>query len=103
MSLLQAFILGIVQGLTEFLPVSSSAHLVLTPYLLGWEINPEVTFVFDVLVQIGTLAAVIVYYLNYLWCITNGFLIGLRQRQPFRSAESLLGWFILLATIPAGI
>ena len=103
MSLLQAFILGIVQGLTEFLPVSSSAHLVLTPYLLGWEINPEVTFVFDVLVQIGTLAAVIVYYLNDLWSITKGFLNGLRQRQPFRSAESRLGWFILLATIPAGI
>ncbi|MCS6911518.1 MAG: undecaprenyl-diphosphatase, partial [Anaerolineales bacterium] len=59
MDLLQALLLGIIQGLTEFLPISSSAHLVLVPWLLGWRFDPKAKFVFDVLVQNGTLVAVI--------------------------------------------
>ena len=62
MTLLQSIILGIVQGLTEFLPISSSAHLVLVPYLFGWEIPAEQAFIFDVLVQVATLVAVIAYF-----------------------------------------
>jgi undecaprenyl-diphosphatase len=54
MTVIQALILGIVQGLTEFLPVSSSAHLVLVPFLLNWKLDPTQAFVFDVLVQLGT-------------------------------------------------
>jgi undecaprenyl-diphosphatase len=67
MTILQALILGIVQGITEFLPISSSGHLVLTPYLLNWQIPEEQVFVFDVLVQIGTLVAVIIYFWGDLW------------------------------------
>jgi len=59
MSFIQAIILGVVQGLTEFLPISSSAHLVLVPYLLNWTLDPTQAFVFNVLVQLGTLAAVL--------------------------------------------
>ena len=62
MTIIQAVILGIVQGLTEFLPVSSSAHLVLVPFLLNWKLDPTQAFVFDVLVQLGTLTAVIAYF-----------------------------------------
>ena len=62
MTVFQAIILGIVQGLTEFLPVSSSAHLVLVPSAFGWEFDPAFAFAFDVLVQMGTLLAVIVYF-----------------------------------------
>ena len=58
MTLLQSIILGIIQGLTEFIPISSSGHLVLVPELLGWEIPAQDAFVFDVLVQLGTLLAV---------------------------------------------
>jgi len=61
-TVLQAVILGIVQGLTEFLPVSSSAHLVIVPWALGWEFDPAYAFAFDVLVQMGTLLAVVVYF-----------------------------------------
>ena len=82
MTLLQAIILGIIQGLTEFLPISSSAHLVLAPYLLGWQIPVDQGFVFDVLVQMGTLVAVIIYFWKDLWEILAAVVKGLAQRQP---------------------
>lgn len=103
MTILQAIILGIVQGLTEFLPISSSAHLVIIPFLLGWQIPATPAFVFDVLVQLGTLAAVIVYFWKDLLNILKGFFEGLFTRQPFKTTDSRLGWYIILATIPAGI
>ncbi len=103
MTILQALILGIVQGLTEFLPISSSAHLVLTPHFLGWDLPTEEAFVFNVLVQVGTLVAVIVYFWKDLLDIAQAVVQGLFKRQPFLSAESRLGWYIILATLPAGL
>jgi undecaprenyl-diphosphatase len=103
MSLLQSIILGIVQGLTEFLPISSSAHLVIVPYILGWHISEQSAFVFDVLVQLGTLLAVFAYFWNDLVQIILAFLKGLWQRKPFQDEYARLGWFLILATIPAGI
>lgn len=103
MTLLQSIILGIVQGLTEFLPVSSSAHLVLVPYLLEWDIPAEQAFVFNVLVQVATLAAVIAYFWKDLIIILRAWLGGLVQRKPFESHPSRLGWYLILATIPAGV
>lgn len=103
MTFFQAFILGIIQGLTEFLPISSSAHLVLAPYFFGWQFPIEQVFPFDVLVQIGTLAAVIIYFWKDLLSIGRAFLSGLIQRQPFKEPHSRLGWYILLATLPAGV
>jgi undecaprenyl-diphosphatase len=101
MTFFQALILGIVQGLTEFLPISSSAHLVIVPYLFGWDIPADVAFVFDVLVQMGTLVAVIAYFWKDLVVIASGFLSALWQRQPFKTAPARLGWYIILATLPA--
>lgn len=103
MSVLHGILLGIVQGLTEFLPISSSAHLVLVPYLLGWEFPAEQIFPFDVLVQLGTLVAVIIYFWNDLWNIARAWVTGLVRRAPFESADSRMGWYLILATIPAGI
>jgi undecaprenyl-diphosphatase len=103
MTLLQAILLGIVQGLTEFIPVSSSAHLVITPMLLRWEIPSQQAFNFDVLVQLGTLVAVIAYFWRDLTQIARAVLTGLVQRKPFADSLSRLGWLIVLATIPAGI
>jgi undecaprenyl-diphosphatase len=103
MSLLQAILLGIIQGLTEFLPISSSGHLVLVPYLLGWNIPPEQAFIFDVLVQIGTLLAVIVYFWKDLVAIVVGFVRALIHLKPFENPEARLGWYLILATIPAGL
>lgn len=103
MSLLQAIILGIIQGLTEFLPISSSAHLVLVPFLLGWVIPEDQNFAFDVLVQMGTLVAVIIYFRQDLWAIIQAFVRALVQRRPFGDPQANLGWYIILATIPAGL
>ena len=103
MSILQAIILGIIQGLTEFLPVSSSAHLVLTPYLLGWKIPAQEAFIFDVLVQVASLVAVIAYFWTDLMAILRAWLTGLIQRKPFADPQARLGWLLILATIPAGL
>lgn len=103
MSLLQAIILGIIQGLTEFLPVSSSAHLVLAPFFFGWDIPPDQVFAFDVLVQMGTLVAVLAYFRKDLVVIVAAFFKGLVQRRPFGDPQSRMGWYLILATIPAGL
>lgn len=103
MSILQAIILGIVQGITEFLPVSSSAHLVLVPYWLGWDIPPDQVFAFDVIVQMGTLAAVIIYFWKDLLDIFRAVVRGIIHRKPFEEQASRQGWLVVLATIPAGI
>lgn len=102
MTLLQAIILGIIQGLTEFIPVSSSAHLVLAPFFLGWQIPPEQSFPFNVLVQLGTLLAVIVYFWKDLVEIGSAFTRGLTERRPFEDLQSRLGWLLIVATLPAG-
>lgn len=103
MNFIQAIILGIVQGLTEFLPVSSSAHLVIVPFLFNWTLDPAKAFVFDVLVQLGTLVAVIIYFWSDLVAIFKSVLQGIKEKAPFKEAESRLGWYIVLGTIPAGL
>ncbi len=103
MTIFQSILLGIIQGITEFLPVSSSAHLVLTPYLLNWNIPEQDAFLFDVLVQVATLAAVIAYYWRDLTAIVVAVVRGLIQRKPFASVEARLGWLIVLGIIPAGV
>ncbi|PKO13569.1 MAG: undecaprenyl-diphosphatase UppP [Chloroflexi bacterium HGW-Chloroflexi-10] len=101
MTIWQAIILGIIQGLTEFLPVSSSGHLVIAPYLFGWQIPESQIFPFDVLVQWGTLLAVIIYFRKDLWGIVRDFLVGIFQKKPFGSTNARMGWYLVIATIPA--
>jgi len=103
MNFFQAILLGIVQGITEFLPISSSAHLVILPYLLGWNIPNEQAFPFDVLVQLGTLLALIIYFRQDLLDLVQSFFSGIKSRQPFKESGSRLVWLIILATIPAGL
>ena len=99
----KTIILGIIQGLTEFLPISSSAHLVLVPYLLNWKFPTEQIFPFDVLVQLGTLLAVIIYFWKDLVSIIKGFVKGLIDKEPFKDPQARMGWYLILATIPAGL
>jgi undecaprenyl-diphosphatase len=101
MTILQSIILGIIQGLTEFLPISSSAHLVITPYLFGWSIPPQEGFSFDVLVQLGTLLALILYFRQDLYHIIRAVIEGLIRRKPFAEQDARLGWLLVMATIPA--
>jgi undecaprenyl-diphosphatase len=103
MNFLQAIFLGILQGLTEFLPISSSAHLVIFPYLLGWKIPSDQNFAFDVIVQLGTLISLIAYFRKDLWNIGKSMLDGIKKQKFFDSSESRLGWYVLLGSIPAGV
>ncbi len=100
MNLIQAIILGIVQGVTEYIPVSSSAHLVLVPWLLHW---PDAPFEFEVLVQWGTLTGVFVYFWSDLWGVARGVIEGLIRGKPLGTFEARLGWYIVLATLPAAV
>jgi undecaprenyl-diphosphatase len=102
-SFLQSLILGVVQGITEFLPISSTAHLILVPWLAGWKFDPKVAFVFDVLLQLGTVAAVIAYFWKDLAEIARATLSGLLSRRPLAAEKARLGWLIVLATVPAVI
>lgn len=101
MSIFQAIVLGIVQGLTEFIPLSSSAHLVLVPAVMGWSFTREAAFVFDVLVQMGTLVAVITYFRRDLVDLIRATLDGIIRMRPFEAPMSRLAWLLVLATLPA--
>lgn len=103
MTLIQSILLGILQGLTEFLPISSSGHLVVIPHLFGWNIPADEAFVFNVLVQVATLAAVIAYFWKDLLTIIRAVLAGLTKRAPFTDPMARLGWLILAASLPAGV
>src|SRR5512135_764469 len=103
MSIFQALILGIIQGLTEYIPVSSTAHLILVPWLLGWNFDPNARVVFDILVQWGTLVGVVIYFWRDIIAIIRAVLTGLLQRKPFATFEARLGWLVVVATIPAVI
>lgn len=96
MDLLQAVVLALVQGLTEFLPISSSAHLILVPRFLGW---PDQGLAFDVAVHFGTLLAVVWYFRTELVAIAAAWL-GQLARRPHDAAEARLGWGLLLGTLP---
>lgn len=99
MPLYQALVLAIVQGLTEFLPVSSTAHLVLFPWLLGWK-DPGLTF--DVALHAGTLVAVLLYFWRY-WLDMLRVILGVGQpKNPSLGENRRLFWFLVLATVPAG-
>jgi undecaprenyl-diphosphatase len=70
---------------------------------LNWELSADQAFVFDVLVQMGTLVAVIIYFAKDIWNIIKGFFAGIIAKKPFQGAEHRIGWLVILATIPAGI
>lgn len=97
MTALQAIILGIVQGLTEFLPISSTAHLRIVPHWLGWG-DPGAAF--SAAIQLGTLAAVFVYFAGDIRRLTWAALEGLRRRDLRHSQDSLLAWSIVPASLP---
>jgi undecaprenyl-diphosphatase len=95
MNLFQSFLLGILQGLTEFIPVSSTAHLLIGQKLLGLAAS-DAMFSFLVIVQLGTIVSLVVYFWKDLLKLVKAFFA-----KPFSTQENKLGWFIIIATIPA--
>jgi len=96
----EAIILGLIQGLTEFLPVSSVAHLRIIPAFLGWA-DPGAAY--SAVLQLGTLLALLVYFESDLRRLTHCTLHDIRKGRPFDSWEARLVWYILLGTIPIGV
>ena len=100
MDALQAIVLGIVQGLTEFLPISSSGHLRIVPAFFGWE-DPGAAF--TAVVQLGTMAAVLLYFRADLWRIGRAWVASLRDAELRRTLDARLGWYIVAGTIPISV
>lgn len=100
MTVVQAITLGLVQGITEFLPISSIAHLRVVPALLGWS-DPGAAF--SAVIQLGTLAAVLVYFASDMRIMARAVLRGLADGRPWATQEARLAWFILLGTLPIGV
>ncbi|MDO8690211.1 MAG: undecaprenyl-diphosphatase UppP [Dehalococcoidia bacterium] len=96
----EAIVLGLVQGATEFFPISSSAHLVIVPWLMGWQ-DPGLTF--DIGLHLGTLLAVVAYFWRFWIRIIGAWVSALRRGTPFEQGDARLGWFIIIGTIPGGI
>ena len=97
MTPLQAILLGLVQGLTEFLPISSTAHLRVVPHFLGWD-DPGAAF--SAAIQLGTLAAVFVYFASDIRRLTLAAIDGIRHRDLRRTPDTLMAWSIVPASVP---
>jgi undecaprenyl-diphosphatase len=101
--LFHAIILGIVQGLSEFLPISSSGHLLIVPWLFGWKeltLNPELNQTFDVALHVGTFLAVVAYFRADLVKLL-GAAVGSLRRRSIQSTDERLAWLLLVASLPA--
>ncbi|MGR5261349.1 undecaprenyl-diphosphate phosphatase [Vibrio astriarenae] len=98
MTYFEAFVLALIQGLTEFLPISSSAHLILPSAVLGWD---DQGLAFDVAVHVGTLAAVMIYFRKEVVTLLQAFIGSITKGE--RGKEVTLAWMIIIATIPACI
>ena len=98
MDIFQALFLGLLQGLTEFLPISSSAHLILTPAFFGWE---DQGVGFDLSVHVGTLLAVVLYFRRDVFGIARDGLISMGQRKIV--GQGALAWYLVIGPIPAAM
>lgn len=101
MTFINALLLGIIQGLTEFIPVSSTAHLLIGQALLGISPTDSRLFSFTVIIQLGTVLALVLFLWKDLWNILQAFFLGIWHKKPFETHDSLVGWLIIVATIPA--
>ncbi len=103
MNYFDAIILGIVEGLTEFLPVSSTGHLTIAEKILGLQTDDDAVTGFTAVIQMGAIAAVIVYFARDIWNIIRTWVLGLVKPQYRGHRDFRMGWYVILGTIPVGV
>src|SRR5205809_5564332 len=97
MTIIEAIVLGLVQGLTEFIPISSTAHLLIVPSILGWG-DPGAAA--SAVIQFGTLLAAIIYFFRDIVRLITGFVRGLLTRRPLADTDSREAWLVAIGTVP---
>jgi undecaprenyl-diphosphatase len=103
MPILQAILLGIIQGLTEFIPISSSAHLIIIPWLFGWDDEILNSLSFDLALHLGTLVALLIFFAQDWIRMIRAGLASIAERKIGNDTDRRLAWLIVIATIPGGI
>ncbi len=103
MNYFQAIILGIVEGLTEFLPVSSTGHLTIAEKLLGLDLDDKALTGFTAVVQMGAIAAVVLYFWKDIWRIAKAWAVGIAKPELRGKLDHRMGWYIIVGSIPIGV
>jgi undecaprenyl-diphosphatase len=103
MDYFQAVVLGIVEGLTEFLPVSSTGHLTIAEQILGLDVSAKDVTGFTAVIQMGAIAAVVLYFWRDIWRIAKAWVVGLGKPELRGTLDHRMGWYVIVGTIPIGI
>jgi undecaprenyl-diphosphatase len=103
MNYFDAVVLGIVEGLTEFLPVSSTGHLTIAEKALGLDVNDVAVTGYTAVIQMGAIAAVIVYFAKDIWGIAKAWSLGLVKPEYRGQLEHRMGWYVIVGSIPVGV
>ena len=103
MDYFDAIILGIVEGLTEFLPVSSTGHLTIAEKLLGLKVDDPHITAFTAVIQMGAIAAVLLYFAKDIWAIASAWVGGLFKPELRGTFDHRMGWYVIVGSIPIGI
>lgn len=100
MDILQAIILGIIEGLTEFLPISSTGHLTIAEALMGLPIDDPAVTAFTAVIQVGAIAAVLLYFRRDIWQIARGWVAGVFHADARQEFDYRMGWYVIVGSIP---
>lgn len=102
-TILQAIVLGIIQGVTEFIPISSSAHLIIVPWLFGWDSPSLSSLPFDVSLHLGTLVAVLVFFAQDWIRLAKAGIASVQERKIGGDPDRLMAWLVIIGTIPGAV